>query len=160
MYGTIIHSDQGFQYTSRAYYHAPQQLGAIGSHSRKGNCHDNACIESFFSHFKSEMFNLNSYQNEKELIQTIETYIYHYNYKRFQKDSTIELQLNIEFRWLHSLFYSCLLDGGKTRVHPPSVWTYSIKYDSVRNLLSSMFFFIYLHQNPKTPSFPMILQKE
>ncbi|WP_353958465.1 IS3 family transposase [Bacillus sp. DX1.1] len=74
----------------------------------------NACIESFFSHFKSEMFNLNSYQNEKELIQTIETYIYHYNYKRFQKDSTIELQLNIEFRWRHSLFYSCLLDGGKT----------------------------------------------
>uniref|UniRef100_UPI00402AA1FC IS3 family transposase n=1 Tax=Bacillus sp. DX2.2 TaxID=3073452 RepID=UPI00402AA1FC len=85
VYGTIIHSDQGFQYTSRAYYHALQQLGAIGSHSRKGNCHDNACIESFFSHFKSEMFNLNSYQNEKELIQTIETYIYHYNYKRFQK---------------------------------------------------------------------------
>ncbi|EOO25562.1 hypothetical protein IIU_06107 [Bacillus cereus VD133] len=54
-------------------------------HSRKGNCHDNACIESFFSHFKSEMFNLNSYQNEKELVQAIETYMYHYNYKRFQK---------------------------------------------------------------------------
>ncbi|WP_179884380.1 IS3 family transposase, partial [Bacillus cereus] len=42
VYGTIIHSDQGFQYTSRAYYHTLQQLGAIGSHFRKGNCHDNA----------------------------------------------------------------------------------------------------------------------
>lgn len=104
MYGTIIHSDQGFQYIYRAYYHKLQQLGAIGSHSRKGNCHDNACIESFFSHFKAEMFNLNSYQNKKELVQAIETYMYHYNYKRFQKDSTIELQLNIEFRWLRSPF--------------------------------------------------------
>ncbi|WP_341476002.1 IS3 family transposase [Bacillus cereus] len=54
-------------------------------HSRKGNCHDNACIESFFSHFKSEMFYLNYYQTKEELIQAIETYIYHYNYKRFQK---------------------------------------------------------------------------
>ncbi|MGI8282845.1 IS3 family transposase, partial [Bacillus mycoides] len=85
VYGTIIHSDQGFQYTSHAYHRTLQQLGAIGSHSRKGNCHDNACIESFFSHFKSEMFYLNYYQTKEELIQAIETYIYHYNYKRFQK---------------------------------------------------------------------------
>ncbi|WP_368659943.1 IS3 family transposase, partial [Bacillus pseudomycoides] len=48
----------------------------MGSHSRKGNCHDNACIESFFSHFKSEMFYLNYYQTKEELIQAIETYIY------------------------------------------------------------------------------------
>ncbi|EOO12682.1 hypothetical protein IGA_04869 [Bacillus cereus HuA3-9] len=44
-----------------------------------------SCIESFFSHFKSEMFYLNYYQTKEELIQAIETYIYHYNYKRFQK---------------------------------------------------------------------------
>ncbi|MBJ8107553.1 IS3 family transposase [Bacillus cereus group sp. N8] len=80
VYGTIIHSDQGFQYTSPTYYRMLQQLGAIGSHSRKGTC-----IESFFSHFKSEMFYLNDYQTKGELIQAIETYIYHYNYKRFQK---------------------------------------------------------------------------
>ncbi|MGE7765713.1 IS3 family transposase [Peribacillus sp. NPDC096540] len=43
------------------------------------------CVESFFSHFKSEMFYLNHFQTEVELIQAIETYIYHYNYKRFQK---------------------------------------------------------------------------
>ncbi|MEK4710785.1 IS3 family transposase [Bacillus sp. FSL R10-2780] len=85
VYGTIIHSDQGFQYTSHAHHRTLQQLGAIGSHSRKGNCHDNACIESFFSHLKSEMFYLNDYQTKGELIQAIETYIYHYNYKRFQK---------------------------------------------------------------------------
>ncbi|KFM95045.1 hypothetical protein D0U04_25175 [Bacillus clarus] len=55
--------------------------GVIGSHSRKGKCHDNACIESFFSHFKSEIFSLNYYQTKGELIQAIETYIYHYSYK-------------------------------------------------------------------------------
>lgn len=66
--GTILHSDQGFQYTSHAYNKRLFDLGIIGSHSRKGNCHDNACIESFFSHFKSEMLYLSSimdlYNNE------------------------------------------------------------------------------------------------
>ncbi|MGF9992649.1 IS3 family transposase [Bacillus mycoides] len=60
-------------------------LNGEGCHSRKGNCHDNACIESFFSHFKSEIFYLNYYQTKEELIQAIEAYIHHYNYKRFQK---------------------------------------------------------------------------
>ncbi|HEE9033924.1 IS3 family transposase [Bacillus cereus] len=83
--GTILHSDQGFQYTSHAYNKRLLDLGIIGSHSRKGNCHDNACIESFFSHFKSEMLYLNHFKTEADLIQAIEKYIYFYNYKRFQK---------------------------------------------------------------------------
>lgn len=44
--GCIIHSVQGFPYTSLKYHQTVEQLGMIGSHSRKGNCHDNACIES------------------------------------------------------------------------------------------------------------------
>ncbi|MED0766299.1 IS3 family transposase, partial [Aneurinibacillus thermoaerophilus] len=43
---TMIHSDQGFQYTSRSYNRRIEQWGMVGSHSRKGNCLDNACIES------------------------------------------------------------------------------------------------------------------
>lgn len=54
VYRSIIHSDQGFQYTSIKYHQKVEQLGMIGSHSRKGNCHDNACMETFFSQFKSE----------------------------------------------------------------------------------------------------------
>ena len=42
VYRTILHSDQGFQYTSHANNRRLQQLGIIGSHFRKGNCHDNA----------------------------------------------------------------------------------------------------------------------
>ncbi len=53
---TILHSDQGFQYTSKYYRQANESLGIKGSHSRRGNCLDNACIESFFSHLKAEAF--------------------------------------------------------------------------------------------------------
>ena len=88
MYGTILHLDQGFQYPSHAYNKWLSDLGIIGSHSHKGNCHDNACIESFFSHFKSEMLYLNCFKTEEDFIQVIEEYIYFYNYKRFWKRST------------------------------------------------------------------------
>lgn len=49
----VLHSDQGFQYTSQAYNTQLEVLGVKGSHSRKATCLDNACIESFFSHHKS-----------------------------------------------------------------------------------------------------------
>ncbi|WP_460507903.1 IS3 family transposase [Bacillus sp. MN7755] len=67
----------------------------MSKHSHKGNCHDNACIKSFFSHFKSEMFYLNYYQTKEELTQAIKIYIYHYNYKRLKKGLTIEIRYSI-----------------------------------------------------------------
>lgn len=51
---SILHSDQGMQYVNLEYRNVLNQKGIRGSHSRRGNCYDNACIESFFSHFKSE----------------------------------------------------------------------------------------------------------
>ena len=85
VYRSIIHSDQGFQYTSIKYHQTVEQLGMIGSHSRKGNCHDNACIESFFSHFKSECLYVLHDNTEDEVRQAVEQYIYFYNFQRFQK---------------------------------------------------------------------------
>lgn len=82
---TIIHSDQGFQYTSILYNHRLEELGLLGSHSRKGNCLDNACIESFFSHLKTEMLYINKYMTLEELYQAIGDYIEFYNHERFQK---------------------------------------------------------------------------
>ena len=82
---TIIHSDQGFQYTSILYNHRLEELGLLGSHSRKGNCLDNACIESFFSHLKTEMLYINKYMTFEELYQAIGDYIEFYNHERFQK---------------------------------------------------------------------------
>ncbi len=52
--GSIIHSDQGVQYTSKAYVELLKKLQVTQSMSRKGNCWDNAKAESFFSHFKCE----------------------------------------------------------------------------------------------------------
>ena len=83
---------QGFQYPSHAYNKRLLGLGIIGSHSRKGNCHDNACIESFFSHFKSEMLYLNHFKTEADLIQAIEEYIYFITINGSKNDSTTELR--------------------------------------------------------------------
>jgi len=82
---TIIHSDQGFQYTSTSYNKRLEELGLSGSHSRKGNCLDNACIESFFSHLKTEMLYITQYKSIEALYQAIDEYINFYNNQRFQK---------------------------------------------------------------------------
>ena len=55
---SIIHSDQGVHYTSKAYVELMEQLQAVQSMSRKGNCWDNAKAESFFSHFKCETIHI------------------------------------------------------------------------------------------------------
>ncbi|WP_373926023.1 IS3 family transposase [Brevibacillus laterosporus] len=81
----ILHSDQGFQYTSKQYNKLIKELGIKGSHSRKGNCLDNACIESFFSHLKTETLYFSECKTEEELFQAIKKYIWFYNHERFQK---------------------------------------------------------------------------
>jgi putative transposase len=83
--GTLIHSDQGFQYTSSTYNKRLEQWGMVGSHSRKGNCLDNACIESFFSHLKAEMLYTYEYTSDEAFYQAIDEYVYFYNQARFQK---------------------------------------------------------------------------
>ncbi|MED0669006.1 DDE-type integrase/transposase/recombinase [Aneurinibacillus aneurinilyticus] len=64
--GVILHSDRGFQYTSYDYHDMLQKVGARISMSRKGNCYDNACIESFFSHLKTEELYLYDIPDKKE----------------------------------------------------------------------------------------------
>lgn len=83
--GATLHSDQGFQYTSKAYNKYLQDSGILGSHSRRGNCYDNACIESFFSHLKVEKLYIEKPTTIEELQGTIEGYISFYNYERYQK---------------------------------------------------------------------------
>jgi len=52
--GLVHHSDQGIQYTSGGYQTRLQTIGFVPSMSRKGNCYDNAVVESFFSTLKNE----------------------------------------------------------------------------------------------------------
>ena len=49
-----LHSDQGFQYTSQAYFQLTKQYGITPSMSRRGNPYDNAMAENFFSILKTE----------------------------------------------------------------------------------------------------------
>ena len=80
----ILHSDQGHQYTSTAYTLLLQDLGVIKSMSRRGNCLDNACIESFFGHLKCESIYLEKIKTYEELNLLIDDYIKFYNHERIQ----------------------------------------------------------------------------
>lgn len=80
----IIHSDQGFQFTSKKYIKFLENKGITVSHSRRGNCLDNSPIECFFGHLKSEYKYLYSTNNKEEIIDAVEKYIDFYNNKRIQ----------------------------------------------------------------------------
>lgn len=82
--GTSLHSDQGFQYTSHAYYGLLKEYGIIPSMSRRGNCLDNACAENFFSTIKSECIYREKPKTLAEAQELINEYIYFYNYERIQ----------------------------------------------------------------------------
>ena len=85
MPGAVSHSDQGFQYTHKSYQEQLGKLQLRGSHSRKGNCRDNACVESFFSHLKAEAFAGKPIVGKDKTIALIEEHIRFYNTERFQK---------------------------------------------------------------------------
>jgi putative transposase len=94
----ILHSDQGWQYQMKQYRRLLQDKGIIQSMSRKGNCLDNAVIESFFGILKSELFYLNKYESISQLKKDIKEYIEYYNNERIKKDlsamSPIEYRTN------------------------------------------------------------------
>ena len=83
--GAILHSDQGFQYTNKRYQVALQEKNLQGSHSRKGNCLDNAQMESFFSHLKTETFYTKKLYSSTEARRLLDQQIAYYNTERFQK---------------------------------------------------------------------------
>ncbi len=80
----ILHSDQGAQYTSYAFQELAKEKGITTSMSRKGNCYDNAVIESFHSSLKSEEFNTRYRVNltNSIVLEKVESYMYYYNYIR------------------------------------------------------------------------------
>lgn len=79
----LIHSDQGFHYTSYQYRSLLEQHGVLQSMSRKGNCLDNSPIESFFGHLKDEV-EYKDCKNVNEVKKRIKKYIDYYNNDRPQ----------------------------------------------------------------------------
>lgn len=82
--GLILHSDQGTQYTSQAYFVLTQEYTITPSMSRPGNCWDNAPIENFFSHFKEEAWRHVKAPTFQQAQQIVDDYIAFYNYERIQ----------------------------------------------------------------------------
>jgi len=92
---TIIHSDQGFHYTNPEYIKKVKALKLIQSMSRRGNCIDNAPIESFFGHLKDDIDYKSSRTFEK-LKVIIKDYMHYYNHERYQWD--IKKMAPVEYR--------------------------------------------------------------
>jgi len=80
----LLHSDQGHQYTSQAYFVLTQQYTITPSMSRRGNCWDNAPMENFFGHLKEEALRQVRNPSFEEAHQIIDDYIRFYNYERIQ----------------------------------------------------------------------------
>ncbi len=82
--GLILHSDQGAQYTSSAYFDLTKTYGITPSMSRPGTPIDNAPMESFFGTLKTECLYRQRIANFEETEQIIEDYVHYYNYIRIR----------------------------------------------------------------------------
>ena len=79
-----LHSDQGFQYTSQAYFDLTKEYDILPSMSRRGNCYDNALAENFFGILKTECIYRNKPESFEDANKMIDDYIYFYNHERIQ----------------------------------------------------------------------------
>lgn len=73
--GLVHHSDRGSQYCALDYQKMIKQFGMIPSMSRKGNCFDNAPMESFWGSLKNELVHHCRYANREEAKASIQEYI-------------------------------------------------------------------------------------
>ena len=79
----ILHSDQGSQYTSRAFIEYCESMHVTQSMSRAGCPYDNAPMESFYGTFKAEFIGQHTFEDEDQLDQATDDYVYcYYNHIR------------------------------------------------------------------------------
>jgi transposase InsO family protein len=102
--GLIFHSDQGSAYGATCYRDLLAEHGVLPSMSRKGNCHDNAVAESFFSNLKNEAIHDRYFATREEAKAVISDYIEVY-YNRMRLHQTLgyktPVQVESQFRVLH-----------------------------------------------------------
>jgi putative transposase len=97
----LCHSDRGVQYASAAYRQALGRAGLVASMSRKGNCYDNATMESFWSTLKLELIYrcsfLNHAQARSQIFDYIETF-----YNRQRAHSALGYLSPVDFELLNN----------------------------------------------------------
>lgn len=94
--GVILHSDQGAQYASTSYQKLLSDSGVICSMSRKGNCWDNAPMESFFHTLKTELTYFEDYKTRTEAKASLFDYIELF-YNRKRRHSALEYRSPVAF---------------------------------------------------------------
>lgn len=92
----LIHSDQGILYRTIRYRDFIVSKNITQSMSRKGNCYDNAVIESFFGTFKSETLRLYPITTIEQLKQELQEYANYYNQERLK--STLGYKSPFQYR--------------------------------------------------------------
>lgn len=102
---TIVHSDQGCHYTSKAFIKALKSNNLVQSMSRKGNCWDNAPQESFFGHMKDEIkYEIATMKKFDEVKAKIDDWIDYYNNDRYQWD-LVKLSPNEYYQYVTTGIY-------------------------------------------------------
>ena len=85
MKGVVLHSDQDRQYQMGAYRRILAEQGIIQRMSRKGNCLDNAAMESFFGRLKMEWFYKREFKPKEEIVEAVRRLFgLFYNHHRIQ----------------------------------------------------------------------------
>jgi putative transposase len=98
--GLICHTDQGSVYGSEMYRQLMTDHGLLASMSRKGNCHDNAVAESFFSNLKNEITHHTTYESRQAAKAAITDYIeVYYNRQRLHQTLQYSTPADFEARY-------------------------------------------------------------
>ena len=99
--GLEFHSDRGVQYASHETRNILKEHAIISSMSRKGDCYDNAVMESFFGTLKSEFVDFQKFLNYRDAYQKLFDYIeIFYNHKRLH--SSIGYQSPVDFAIMYA----------------------------------------------------------
>jgi transposase InsO family protein len=98
----IFHSDQGTQYASDEFKQILSDYGVIQSMSRKGNCYDNAPMESFFHTLKTELSSFGRFNTRKQAEYEVKNYIDNF-YIRSRLHSSLNYKSPLEFELSYSM---------------------------------------------------------
>ncbi len=97
--GLVFHSDRGVQYASHDFRNLLKRKGFVQSMSGKGNCYDNAIMETFFHTIKTELIYFERYRTKEEARRSIFEYIEVF-YNRVRRHSALNYKSPTEFERL------------------------------------------------------------
>lgn len=101
-----MHSDRGSQFASQAFRARLSECNALQSMSRRGNCYDNAPMESFFKSFKTEEVSRQTYQTHEQATRGVIDYIERF-YNPVRSHSSLGYASPIEFENKQVLEIKC-----------------------------------------------------